>query len=222
VNVLLVEDDPSLAEFLSRVLLEEGATCTACGTLAAARAASRGGAFDVIVLDWMLPDGDGLALCSELRAALDTTPILMLTARGETPDRVVGLRAGADDYLVKPFDVEELLARLDALVRRAAFAASLTVGPLVIDRLMRRATLDGVALDLTLREFDLLLRLAVEAGRTVSRASLLQSVWRLTFDPGSGVLDVHLSRLRDKLGAHAWMVQTVRGAGYRLRGTSEP
>ncbi len=215
-RILLVEDDPSLSEFLARVLSEESFTCTVVETAHDALASVLDTTYDVVILDWMLPDGDGLSVCAGIRAAGRITPILMLTARGEVPDRVAGLRAGADDYLVKPFEVDELLARIEALVRRVQRTATLRIGPLEIDRLQRRASAAGASFDLTLREFDFLLRLAVEDGRPVDRATLLASVWSLRFDPGSGVLDVLVSRLRDKLGAHAPMLQTVRGVGYRL------
>ena len=141
----------------------------------------------------------------------------MLTARGETADKVTGLRAGADDYLVKPFELDELLARLEALVRRGKVGVALTVGDLTLDRLSRRAALAGAPLDLTAKEFALLVRLAVDAEKAVERTKLLLDVWQLKFDPGSGVLDVHVSRVRDKLGDRAWMIETVRGTGYRLR-----
>jgi two-component system, OmpR family, response regulator len=217
VRVLVVEDDPQLSELLGRVLTEEGHTADLCATLGAARAKTGSDAYDVIVLDWMLPDGEGLGLCDELRRARVFTPILMLTARGEVHDRVLGLRTGADDYVVKPFDIDELLARLFALTRRAARPAVWSHGGLEIDRLAREARVQGRRVDLTQREFSLLARLADDVGRPVTRASLFESVWHLHFDPGSGVLEVHVSRLRDKLGEYAWMVETVRGVGYRLR-----
>ncbi|HEU4406379.1 MAG TPA: response regulator transcription factor [Polyangiaceae bacterium] len=216
-KVLLVEDDPQLAELLDRVLTEEGHALDLCKTLGEARAKAGAGPYDVVVLDWMLPDGEGLTLCDELRRAGVLTPILMLTARGEVQDRVLGLRTGADDYLVKPFDIDELLARLFALTRRAVPPAVFRHGGLEIDRLAREARVQGRKVDLTQREFALLARLADDVGRAVPRAALFEGVWQLRFDPGSGVLEVHVSRLRDKLGEYAWMVETVRGVGYRLR-----
>lgn len=165
----------------------------------------------------MLPDGDGPAFCESVRQANVLTPILMLTARGEVPDRVAGLRAGADDYLVKPFELEELLARVVALVRRSQQLSSVRLGELVIERLQRRCTVRGVALDLTVREYELLARLAAANGSPVARAALFRDVWRMDFDPGSGVLDVQISRLREKLGKEASRIETVRGVGYRLR-----
>jgi DNA-binding response OmpR family regulator len=218
-NVLVVEDDVSLGDFLLRVLTEEGDQASWVESLAAAREALADPAqrFDVIVLDWMLPDEDGVTLCAELRARGDATPVLLLTARGDVPDRVTGLRSGADDYLVKPFDVEELLARLQALVRRSLLGTRLKVGVLEIDSIGQRASVAGRSLELTAKELALLTRLARGGEQAVERATLLADVWQLHFDPGSGLLDVHVSRLRDKLGAHSWMIETVRGLGYRLR-----
>ncbi len=217
VHVLVVEDDPKLADFLARVLKDEGHTTSIAGTGQAALERTPKETFDAIVLDWMLPDADGPVVAERLRAAEVHAPILMLTARGEVADKVAGLRAGADDYMVKPFEVDELLARLDALVRRGKVGVALSVGELSLDRLSRRASLAGTPLDLTAKEFALLVRLAVDAERPVERVKLLLDVWQLKFDPGSGVLDVHVSRVRDKLGERSWMIETVRGTGYRLR-----
>ncbi|MBK8217949.1 MAG: response regulator transcription factor [Myxococcales bacterium] len=216
-HVLVVEDDPKLADFLARVLGDEGHTTVVAATGKAALERGPREPFDAIVLDWMLPDLEGPAVAERLRAAEVGCPILMLTARGETADKVAGLRSGADDYLVKPFEVDELLARLDALARRGKAGVALHVGDLALDRLSRRATLGGAALDLTAKEFALLVRLALDAEKPVERAKLLLDVWQLKFDPGSGVLDVHVSRVRDKLGERSWMIETVRGTGYRLR-----
>jgi DNA-binding response OmpR family regulator len=217
--VLIVEDDLGLGALLTRVLAEEGASSKLCTSVAAGLSEASGG-YDAILLDWMLPDGDGPTFCQTLRRANDATPVLMLTARGELGDRVTGLRAGADDYLVKPFEIEELLARLEALVRRNARGLQITLDDLVIDRLRRRCSLRGKELDLTAREYELLERLAQDVGKTVTRATLLKDVWRMDFDPGSGLLDVQISRLRDKLGADAFRIETVRGTGYRLKGGS--
>jgi DNA-binding response OmpR family regulator len=165
----------------------------------------------------MLPDGDGANFCEEMRSSGSTVPLLMLTARGEVADRVRGLRAGADDYLVKPFDVEELLLRVEGLGRRGRVGSMLRLGELTVDPLMREARVGTSRLELTAKELQLLVTLASGRGEVLSRSQLLQQVWGLGFDPGSGVLDVHVSRLRDKLGAYAWMVETVRGSGLRFR-----
>jgi DNA-binding response OmpR family regulator len=215
-RILVVEDDPGLAPLLLRVFGDEGAQTKLCTTMAAGLEYAKH-EFDVIVLDWMLPDGDGPAFCELVRQANVFTPILMLTARGEVPDRVLGLRAGADDYLVKPFEVDELLARVDALVRRSEQLRTIRIGELELDRLQRRCRLRGADLELTVREYELLVRLAAAAGAAVPRSTLLRDVWRMAFDPGSGVLDVQVSRLRDKLGDYSARLETVRGVGYRLR-----
>jgi DNA-binding response OmpR family regulator len=217
VKLLVAEDDRKLSLFLQRVLLEEGyvADCCASGTDALAQASS--GLYDLMVLDWMLPGLDGLEVCRRLRSQGSTLPILMLTARGEVRERVMGLNAGADDYLGKPFEVSELVARVQALLRRASGHAQLTVGPLVLDQVQRRVLLEDRELELTQREFALLLHLIHHRERTVSRSELLSSVWSTQFDPESNVIEVHMSRLRNKLGAHAYMIDTVRGRGYRLR-----
>jgi len=220
VKVLVVEDDAKLSRFLVRVLVEEGFEADACGAGAQALTQASPGTYDLIVLDWMLPDIDGLSVCRQLRQSGLSTPILMLTARGELRDRVLGLETGADDYLVKPFEVEELVARIRSLVRRASGLAKLTVGPLEIDRIEREVRVHGERLDLTTREYVLLMDLVHHAGNPVSRMELLARVWGMSFDPGSNLVEVHVSRLRDKLGDAAWMVETVRGAGYRL--TSMP
>lgn len=216
-RVLIVEDDEKLGELLGRVLREEGATVTWRKTVASGLEEAPN-QHDVIVLDWMLPDGEGIAFCEMARQRGVITPILMLTARGEIEDRVSGLDAGADDYLVKPFELEELLARLNALTRRGKWLSELHFGKVVINRLERRCSVGGRPIELTAREYELLLRLVLAEGEPVSRAALLRDVWKTSFDPGSGVLDVHVSRLRDKLGSEAVHLETVRGVGYRWSG----
>jgi DNA-binding response OmpR family regulator len=220
VKVLVVEDDVKLSRFLVRVLVEEGFAADACATGAQALSQAPSGIYDLVVLDWMLPDLDGLSVCRQLREGGFATPILMLTARGELRERVLGLETGADDYLVKPFEVEELVARIRSLVRRASGFAKLGVGPLELDRVGREVRLAGKALDLTSREYALLLDFVHHAEKVVTRTELLSRVWGTSFDPGSNLVEVHVSRLRDKLGDHAWMIETVRGAGYRLTATA--
>jgi len=219
VNLLVVEDDAQLAELLERVFREEAHEPLVCGTLKAATELLATATVDMVVLDWMLPDGEGLELCARLRNRQPPIPVLMLTARGEVCDRVTGLRMGADDYLTKPFEIEELLARIYAVQRRVNQPWISCVGPLEVDRRSQVARANGRRLDLTSREYSLLARLADCAGQCVSRDSLLSDVWNMTSDPGTGVIDVHLSRLRDKLGEFAWMVETVRGQGLRLKTT---
>jgi DNA-binding response OmpR family regulator len=220
-RVLLLEDDEKLARLLARVLSEEGLSSDVCLRGNDALAQAEGGSYDIIVLDWMVPDTDGLTVCREMRKAGSSAPILMLTARGETQDRVAGLDAGADDYLIKPFEVEEFMARVRALMRRASGFKQLRCGDLEIDRLSREARVAGVVLTLTNREYALLIHLLHNADRIVRRSELLARVWGTGFDPGSNIVDVHVSRLRDKLGDRAWMIETMRGIGYRLRGSPQ-
>ncbi len=216
-KILVVEDDVKVARFIARVFGEEGFVTDLC--VSGADAVRQAGAvsYDLILLDWMLPDLDGLAVCRELRRGGSTAPIIMLTARGEVRERVLGLEAGADDYVVKPFEIDELLARVHALIRRTHGFGRVVLGELELDRLQRRATLQGRPLELTTREYSLLLFLAAQVDQVVTRSELLTHVWSTQFDPGSNLVDVHIKRLRDKLGAHAWMIDTVRGKGYRLR-----
>lgn len=222
VKVLVVEDDRKLARLLHRVLLEEGYIPDGCASGADALTQARSGVYDLIVLDWMLPDVDGLSVCRQLRQGGHGVPVLMLTARGELKERVLGLESGADDYLVKPFEVEELVARIHALLRRASSREALRFGPLEIDRLGRRVILEGSLLELTPREYSLLCHLGQNADRVVPRSELLTHIWSMRFDPGSNLVEVHVSRLREKMGAHAWMIGTVRGRGYRLLTRPEP
>jgi DNA-binding response OmpR family regulator len=216
-KVLVVEDDLQLGDLLERVFREEGHETLASTSLADAERALAAASFDLVVLDRMLPDGDGLELCAKLHARQPPVAVLMLTARGEVPDRVLGLRVGADDYVTKPFDVEELLARVATIFRRVNQAWIIRLGPLEIDRRTQSAQTGGRRLGLTSREFALLARLADCPDTCVSRTQLFADVWGTPLDPGSGVLDVHLSRLRDKLDTLAWMLETVRGQGLRLR-----
>jgi len=217
VKVLLLEDDAKVARFLARVLGEEGYAVDVCTSGADALHQIESRAYDLVVLDWMIPDLDGLSVCRELRRSGSTVPILMLTARGEAKERVLGLDAGADDYLVKPFDTDELVARVRALIRRTAGFPRTRCGPLEIDRVQRRAVIAGKPLQLTRREFSLLLHFMHRVDRVLPRSEILSHVWETNFDPGSNVVEVHVRRLREKLGEHAWMIETVRGVGYRLR-----
>lgn len=211
-----MEDSRKLASFLKRALEEDGHSVDNAndGTLALRQAEAV--RYDALIVDWMLPGLDGLSLVRELRARGTQVPVLMLTARNEVKERIAGLDAGADDFLGKPFDLGELLARVRALGRRAGSPASLRVGPLQLDRSERQARLGGRPLELTPREFALLGYLTREAGRVVTRTELLANVWNNAFDPGSNVIDAQIKNLRDKLGAHAGLIETVRGQGYRL------
>lgn len=217
VKLLVVEDDTQLAELLDRVFAEAGHTPVVCGTLKAAEQSLAEKAFDLVVLDWMLPDGDGLDLCQRLRSQSPPLPVLMLTARGEVHERVQGLRAGADDYVTKPFDVDELLARIETVHRRVNSPWKQTFGDLEIDRRAQLIRANGRTIDFTAREYALIVRLADCPNTCVTRGALLADVWNTPFDPGSGVIDVNVSRSRHKLGELAWMIETVRGQGFRLR-----
>lgn len=215
-KVLIVDDDMKLSSFLVRALNEEGFDTSACDNGAEALKVARADAFDLIVLDWMLPDTDGIDVCKSLRSTGCTTPIVMLTARGETPERVTGLDAGADDFVAKPFELAELLARCRALIRRANSIAPVAVGDLRIDRVAHAIRVGGRDLDLTSREYAILAELAQHTEKPVSRTELLHRIWGPSHDAASNLVEVHVSRLRDKLGSHAWMIETARGVGYRL------
>jgi len=223
-RILLVEDEPSIAEPFTAALRRAGYEAQAVGTAADAMRAARDRPPDLVVLDLMLPDGDGRDVCRELRRTSDV-PIVMLTARGSELDRVVGLELGADDYVVKPFSSAEVVARIRAILRRAGGRRE--TGPprqridgLVIDRRARRAVLDGTELALTRKEYDLLERLARDAGHVVPRGDLMADVWDVNWFGSTKTLDVHVAALRRKLGDDAdaprW-IETVRGVGYRFR-----
>lgn len=217
-RILVIEDDPKIAGFLSRGLTAEGHRVEVMHDLAGARAALNVGAYDLLLVDRMLPDGDGLALVRELRRRGVRTPALCLTARDRVEERVEGLHGGADDYLVKPFDFEELLARIAAVLRRTPAADRLEVGDLVVDVAARRVHRGGVEVRLTAQEFALLRYLAEHAGRVLSRTRLLDAVWGVTHDPRTNVVDVYISYLRAKIdkGFERPLIHTVRGAGYVL------
>jgi len=217
VKLLVIEDDLKLARLLTRVLQEEGYVVDGCSKGEPGLRQASSGLYDLVVLDWMLPDLDGLSLCRRLRELGASLPILMLTSRAELSERVMALDAGVDDYVVKPFEIEELVARIRALLRRIAGLGRTRVGALELDPQRRRVTLGSALLELTAREQSLLAYLARRADQVVTRSELLAHVWSQQFDPGSNLVEVHVSRLRDKLGRAAWMVETVRGVGYRLR-----
>jgi two-component system OmpR family response regulator len=222
VKILVVEDDREAAAYLVKGLRESGHTVdhAADGTQGLFLATSE--RFDAMIIDRMLPGLDGLAIVSTLRANDDRTPVLILSALDAVDDRVRGLRAGGDDYLPKPYAFSELLARLDALARRGGGTkaeTSLRVGGLEMDLLARSVRRDGVPIDLLPREFRLLEYLMRNAGHVVTRTMLLEQVWDYHFDPQTNVIDVHVSRLRQKIdkGFAQPMLHTIRGAGYSLR-----
>jgi DNA-binding response OmpR family regulator len=222
VKALLVEDDASIAEFVVRGLREAGFAVDheADGEAGLASAAQHG--YDVAIVDLMLPKRDGLSLIEELRRRGVTTPVLILSAKRSVDDRVRGLQTGGDDYLTKPFAFAELLARLQALVRRATRApepTTLSVEDIALDLLSRRVTRGGVAIDLRPREFTLLEYLMRNAGKVVSKTMILSHVWEYNFDPQTNVVDVLVSRLREKIDRRfeKKLLHTVRGVGYVLR-----
>jgi DNA-binding response OmpR family regulator len=226
-RVLVVEDDLEVRDFLLRVLREAAwvADGVASGQLAL-DATAEAGRYDLVVLDVGLPDLDGFAVCRELRARGDRTPVLVLTARNAVNDRVRGLDAGADDYLAKPFAVSELLARLRALARRpsAAVEPTLHLGDLVLDPAAHRATRGEVVLSLTAREYALLEYFLRHPRRVLSRAQILAHVWDDNFDPVANAVDVLVGRLRRKVDrdGHTPLLHTVRGAGYILTDAPAP
>ncbi len=216
-KILVVEDNQKFARFLVRALSEEGYVVDLVGDGEAAVQQAQSIDYDLMILDWMLPEMDGLSVCRAVRAKGLRLPILMLTARADISERITGLDAGADDYVPKPFDLGELFARMRALVRRSGQSDGvIRLGPIVVDQRNRKVTVDGRKLDFTPREYALLTYLARESGRVVPRTELLAKVWELNFDPGSNVVEVHIKNVRDKLGDHASMIETVRGVGYRM------
>lgn len=219
-RLLIVEDDPVLSDGLRVGLGLSGFTADTVGTLADARAALRDSDFAGVVLDVMLPDGTGTTLLAEMRAAGETLPVLLLTARDQVRDRIEGLDAGADDYLGKPFDLDELAARLRAMLRRHQGRASalLRWNGIDLDPAALTATRDGVALRLSRREFAVLHALVEHPGRILSRAQLEERLYGWQEDVESNTVEVHVHNLRAKLGRA--VIQTVRGVGYRVAETS--
>jgi DNA-binding response OmpR family regulator len=221
-RALLVEDDDTIAEFVARGLREAGFAVDREGDGDAGLAAALEQPYDVAIVDVMLPKRDGLALIEALRAKRVATPVLILSARRSVDDRVRGLQSGGDDYLTKPFAFAELLARVQALVRRSTRApepTTLVVDDLALDLLSRRVTRGGTPIDLRPREFALLEYLMRNAGKVVSKTMILSHVWEYNFDPQTNIVDVLVSRLRDKIDRpfERKMLQTVRGVGYVLR-----
>ncbi len=222
-NILVVEDEHELAALIRRQLEGEGhQALTAHDGLTALILAAQAQP-DLVILDWMLPGLDGLTVCRRLRER-SIVPILMLTARAEEADRVLGLEVGADDYLTKPFSLRELLARVRAILRRVELLRNadhageepIDLGRLTIDPLARRVEVAGEPIDLTVKEYELLLLLARYPGRSFSRAYLLDQVWGHDYEGGDGTVDTHIVRLRRKLGDVGEWIATVWGVGYRL------
>jgi two-component system, OmpR family, response regulator len=222
-KILVVEDDPTTADYVARGLEQNGYVVDSAATGRDGLFHATDGNYAAIVLDRMLPGMDGLAMLSALRAAGIETPVIVLSALGSTDERVKGLKAGSDDYLVKPFAFSELLARIEALPRRGPAAmhkvtTNLQCADLQMDLLTRRVERTGKRIDLQPREFRLLELLLRNHGQVVTRTMMLEEVWDYHFDPGTNVIDVHISRLRKKIdeGADIPLLHTVRGVGYML------
>lgn len=221
-NILLVEDETRVADFIRRGLTAEGWAVdhAADGEDALEQVASN--SYDVILLDLMLPGIQGQDVCRKLRVRKSKTPILMLTALDSPEEKVNGLKIGADDYLAKPFEFDELIARIEALHRRATgYAADasenvLTSGSLTFDRSSLQVTVDGVEIVLSKKERDLLILFLTNTGRVLSRERILNSVWGLNADPLTNVVDVYVGRLRRKIGVEGERIVTLRNVGYRL------
>ena len=219
-RVLVIEDDPETAEFIKQALGSRGHIVEHAATGLDGLAIATSRTHDVAIIDRMLPALDGLSLVKQLRSDRNPVPVLFLTNLGGIDDRVEGLEGGGDDYLVKPFAVSELLARVSALARRLPTAQThLKAGDLEVDLLTRTVTKSGEKIELQPREFKLLECLMRNAGRVVTRTMLLETVWNFHFDPKTNIVETHISRLRAKLGSPADqdLIQTVRGSGYVIR-----
>jgi two-component system OmpR family response regulator len=221
-KILMIEDDQVLADYVARGLRESGHAVDHCRDGKAGLYAAAAAEHDVILLDRMLPGVDGMTILQTIRAAGSQTPVLIMTALGEVDDRVDGLRKGGDDYLAKPFSLQELIARVEALGRRPAQTQRvdrLSAHGIEMDLLRRQVRAGGRDVRLTAREFQILEVLLRNAGRVVTRSMLLEAVWDYSFDPQTNIVDQHVSRLRHKLGEQeSAAIETVRGVGYRVEG----
>jgi len=222
-RILIIEDDKEAGAYLLKAFREQGHSADLAADGLEGYARAREGGYDVLIVDRMLPKLDGLSLVSSLREQKVETPTLILSALGQVDDRVKGLRAGGDDYLVKPYAFTELLARVEALARRRlgprGEETAYRVGDLELDRLSHNVSVGGKEVVLQPREFRLLEYLMKHAGQVVTRTMLLENVWDYHFDPQTNVIDVHISRLRSKIdkGRATPLLHTIRGAGYMIR-----
>lgn len=223
-RVLLIEDDNDLADVIQRLLVQNGYAIDRSKNQRNGYQLAVDSEYDLIIIDRMLPDGDGAKLCSELRAEGKTTPVLILTTLNTSFHKVEGLDAGADDYMTKPFDTKELLARVRALIRRGSFQPTpqIQIADLVVDPAGRTATRSGNKVELSAKEFSMLEYMALNKGRVLTRAMIAEHVWDMHFDPRSNVIDSYVSILRKKIdkGSNRPLIHTVKGAGYKL--TDEP
>lgn len=224
-RALLIEDDPEVSTHIGKGLREQGFTVDAAMDGKEGLGLASTESYDVMIVDRMLPKLDGLSILKSVRAAGNNTPIIVLSALGEVDDRIMGLKAGGDDYLVKPFSFSELMARVEAMIRRAethsdTVVTELSVGDLKMDLLSRKVTRAEEKIDLQSREFKLLEYLIKHQGQVVTRTMLLENVWNYHFDPQTNVIDVHISRLRSKIDKDysPALIRTVRGAGYIIEG----
>ncbi|HVJ19513.1 MAG TPA: response regulator transcription factor [Polyangiaceae bacterium] len=217
-KLLIVEDNRSQASLLCRAFVERGHVVDACHSGEHACQQAQRGAYDVVLLDWNLPGLDGVTVCRELRRVGNNASVLMVSVRSDVADKVTALEAGADDYVVKPVDMHELIARVQAVARRrvAGGPAELRSGAMVLSERERSVRINGAVVELTHREFTLLAFLMRRAGETVSRSDIISHVWSAMGDLGSNVIDVYVRRLRGKLGVAGHRLKTVRGIGYRL------
>jgi DNA-binding response OmpR family regulator len=221
-HILVVEDEKRLAALLRRVLMEERHVVDVANDGASGLGMVLGGSYDLVILDLMLPEMDGMTVCREMRKAKIDAPVLMLTAKGAVEDKVAGLKIGADDYLVKPFAMEEMLARVDALLRRRNrqidASSQLRVGDLSLDLLRHEANRGGRPIELTAKEFALLEYLMRHPGQVLTRTQILDHVWGYDLDTLSNVVDIYIHYLRDKIdrGTDQPLIKTVRGVGYRI------
>lgn len=220
-RILSIEDDPDVSAYISKGLEQEGHTVDTAHNGKDGLFLAMSEKYDVMIIDRMLPELDGLTIIKTIRGAENNTPVLILSALGEVDDRVKGLRSGGDDYLVKPFAFAELLARIEVLAKRQTTSGDgkgnkLIAGDLELDLLSRKATRDGQSIELQSREFRLLEYMLRHKGQIVTRTMLLEHVWDYHFDPQTNVIDVHISRLRSKIdkGFDTQIIRTVRGAGY--------
>jgi two-component system, OmpR family, response regulator len=222
-NILIVDDDPNIRELVKVFLRNEGFDIYEASDGVEALAKLETLKADLVILDVMMPNMDGWELCQELRASYDI-PLLMLTAKGETAQKIKGFQLGTDDYLVKPFEPLELVARVKALLKRYRIATSQTVqiGELLMDHKTYEVTVHGKSLTLPRKEFELLFKLASYPGRTFSRDQLIEDIWGYDFEGNERTLDVHINRLRERLPEeqHSFRIRTIRGLGYRLEVTS--